>query len=288
MNALTEALKLKLQYPNAVVGYGVINTFNLDKIIKTVPVGPDAGLKKYPNALNAVYAYNTIVVYRDVYGQTIIALPVNIEERLVSLIGKITVHKGNGINTIIDDILKRKIEASLIYADKEVLNNQVKRDYIISDLLDANQIIYYTDDIDLNEYGLPEKGFYLTKPHLSIVTSDAKVANDAVKYIIELQGLVVYDWEQFKRAFNKLSDIYGLKGVLGEWFGNNILSYGGLTVLPEIPIYLSGTTLYFKDFKVQVKGGEVILQKGVAILSYNSIYASPDVWDFIKKNYLSG
>ena len=280
---LTEALKLKVKY-NANVTYGIIVTPHVDRIVTVVPLGPDAGIESNDYMLNAVVVKDAVVVYEDVFGRYHVAVPHGVDQKYIDLLNKVKVVKANPA------VKLREVMAEAI--SKDCPDTSVVQavpgygDRILKEILSRPDVVYYTDEIRVDDLGMPESGFYVIGDGgcvAKIIISDKGLLDLAARLVVELQGFEVANEEQLLKAFKALAGkFYITREDVEEQFGRNE-TFVDMSPLPEFIIHFHAV-IYLRGFKATVEGGDLVFKKGVLALSYQYIMASPDVWELIDKN----
>jgi len=135
------------------------------------------------------------------------------------------------------------------------------------------KIIYYTDEVKVNGYMIPEKGFFYANGN--VYTDDHDVLKFAAKYIVEANGIRVNNLKELVQMFMKFKDKFYITGdTLATFKGNEVIS---LAETCAVPLYLDDIVLYTNDFNAEIGCG-LTLEKGVIAFSYEWVAASPDVW----------
>jgi len=135
------------------------------------------------------------------------------------------------------------------------------------------KIIYYTDEVKVNGYMLPVKGFFYVNGN--VYTDDKDVLNSAAKYIVEMNGIKVNNLKELIQMFMKFKDKFYITGdTLANSKGSEVVS---LAETCATPLYLDDIVIYTNNFKAEIGCG-LILKKGVIAFSYEWVAASPDVW----------
>jgi hypothetical protein len=135
------------------------------------------------------------------------------------------------------------------------------------------KIIYYTDEVKVNGYMIPDKGFFYANGN--VYTDDKDVLKFAAKYIIEANGIKVNNLKELIQMFMKFKDKFYITGdTIANFKGNEVVS---LIETCAVPLYLENLVIYTNDFKAEIECG-LILKKGVIAFSYEWVAASPDVW----------
>jgi len=135
------------------------------------------------------------------------------------------------------------------------------------------KIIYYTDEVKVNDNMLPEKGFFYANDN--VYTDDQDVLKFAAKYIIEANGIKVNNLKELIQMFMKFKDkFYITEDTLAIFKDKDFVS---LADMCAVPLYLDYIVIYTNDFKAEIGCG-LILKKGVIVFSYEWVAASPDVW----------
>jgi hypothetical protein len=135
------------------------------------------------------------------------------------------------------------------------------------------KIIYYTDEVKVNDNMLPDKGFFYANDN--VYTNDQDILNSAAKYIVEINGIKVNNLKELIQIFMKFKDkFYITEDTLKNFKDNNVVSIGETCATP---LYLDDIVIYTNDFTAEIYCG-LILRKGVIMFSYEWVAASPDVW----------
>lgn len=265
---LSTALELKVKYKNSVVTSGLINKSNLHSILNVVRFSNNAGIFPIPYSSNGLQVKDAVVVYEDVYGKIKIALPIDFPEQYENLLDNIKVVSADKFETI-----KKIIDDNIL---SKRYDNYMKVSPHVA--LPEGSLTYYTSKIELNDNGVPVDGFFVDSS-LNVYTADIQLAKFASRYIIQVNGIQAYNQEQFIQMLRKFSQIYVIGKEHIQWFKD--IHEVSVEVICGIPFYLR-TVIYFNNFEVEPDCG-LRLKKGVVVMDYETLIASPDVWKIIKR-----
>ena len=234
--------------------------------------------------LNAVFVRDAVVVYEDVYGGYHVAVPYGVEQKYVDLLNMMKVKIVNPEEAL-RDVVERVLEEEQCDATVvQVLEGFKNR--ILERVLSEPEVTYYTDVIELDDNGMPSRGFYVTSGgemvH-EIVIKDRRLLDLVARLVVELQGFEVANWDQMMRTLKALAGKFYIdREVIDEQYGRDRV-FVDMSPLPEFMMCFH-VVMYFKGFKATVEGGDLVFKKGVLALDYQFIMASPDVWELIEKN----
>jgi len=208
------------------------------------------------------------IVYEDQKKQVRIAVPIpwTDETKILTNFEKIVI-----TNKI--EMLKKVIQEAVMKKKKD--NFIVRNFYYYYNVAypPDGKIIYYTDEVKVNDNMLPDKGFFYANDN--VYTNDQDILNSAAKYIVEINGIKVNNLKELIQIFMKFKDkLYITGDTLANFKDSEVVS---LAETCATPLYLDYIVIYTNDFKAEIGCG-LILKKGVIAFSYEWVAASPDVW----------
>jgi len=264
--AFTTLLKYKQKYEDA--------KFEFTNSIPRSSVKQILGVVKLSNLGDLVeeddhYVLEDIaIVYEDEKKQIRITIPIPWmdETKILKNFKKIVISNKTKMlkNVILEAIMKKKKDNFIAREFYYYHNVAYPPD---------GKIIYYTDEVKVNDNMLPDKGFFYANDN--VYTNDQDILNSAAKYIVELNGIKVNNLKELIQIFMKFKDkLYITGDTLASFKYNEVVS---LAETCATPLYLDYIVIYTNDFKAEIDCG-LKLKKGVIMFSYEWIAASPDVW----------
>jgi hypothetical protein len=263
----TTLLKYKQKYENAEFEFtNSIPRSSVKKMLGVVKLGPLGDLVEDGDYYNLE---DIAVVYENEKKQIRIAVPIPWmdETKILTNFEKIVI-----TNKI--EMLKKIIQEAVMKKEKDnfIVRLFYYYYYNVAHPPDG-KIIYYTDEVKVNGYMIPDKGFFYANGN--VYTDDLDVLKFAAKYIIEANGIRVNNLRELIQMFTKFKDkFYITEDTLANFKGNEVIS---LIETCAVPLYLENLVIYTNDFKAEIGCG-LILKKGVIAFSYEWVAASPDVW----------
>ncbi|MFP3234748.1 MAG: hypothetical protein RXR08_14240 [Sulfolobaceae archaeon] len=262
-HAFTILLKYKQKYKDAEIEF--INVIPRSSVEKILTVAKLSDYSKLVEEGNHYVLEDVAVVYEDKEKQVNIAIPSQWMDKF-TIIKNIEIVITNKI-----EMLKKIIQEAVMKKNK---NSSINCGSSIS--LYYNKIIYYTDEVKVDDDMLPEKGFYYVNGN--IYTRDKDVLKLASKYIVELNGIKVNNLKELIRIFMKLKDKFRItEDTLANFKGKIFVRLGDIYA---VPLYLDGIVIYTNDFKAEIFTitCELMLLNGVIMFGYEWVAASSDVW----------